>query len=435
MHRSNSKPKVEFLEARMLLSAVDIPQDAISATGTDGTILGDSQVHVYLDAYGQHMTVMGPAAGDVTIHLDELPANIVLSVSSFDSVTLVGENTLFSLLVTDVNDVDAGQVSIGGGALGAFNVEHIRIDQVPSRVLIGGEGGPDSFLTGDRTLIEANHFSDEVFIISDVKALGLSSDHAANSLVIENRAADPLVLLNLQPEDLNRSGFDDPQTQIGIVSGDFAAYFLAAPSEQAALEQALLASRHPAISNPVPLANLLDDFTFTATNSSISRSEVVPLAIRLHDLSSDHVASRIDAQVLSDGQPEAVATAADASRLPFDFVSDLAPTTETLVHFHLAGTNVGGPMKLAAFGAFDAESHSTEHFGEAVTNAMHALTSRLSQPFAELASEFGAGLATFGDLVAARFADHLKIDHQYALLVDTRPVRTSEDRDLLVLTV
>ena len=131
MRRTRSTLQFEFLESRVLLSGVDTPSDLSAAIQTT-----DSHINVNLDVSGTVLKISGPDHGSLSLDLGQLPASIVdLQISSFDSVTLVGEHDVSRLVVSDIRLVDAGRISISD-ALGAFGVEQIRIDQAPLTVVL-----------------------------------------------------------------------------------------------------------------------------------------------------------------------------------------------------------------------------------------------------------------------------------------------------------
>ncbi|MEO5959874.1 MAG: hypothetical protein ABIZ49_01700, partial [Opitutaceae bacterium] len=190
--RHQKRLKLEPLESRVMLSATDDVASAVSAE----TIL-DTAIHsnglaidVRLTALDRMVIIHGPGHGNVTIDLSQLPATTrSLQISSFDSVILIGEHSVDNLVLKNIDQVDAGRISIGTSisegngfqtGLYAFDVERIKLETAPALVVLQGADGR----IGGRTLLEAGQFTEGGSIWSSLDSLGLSTTSSVQDLYV-----------------------------------------------------------------------------------------------------------------------------------------------------------------------------------------------------------------------------------------------------------
>jgi hypothetical protein len=425
-------PKLELLETRVLLSAVDAPSEFTPETSWNGAIHSTGgQISVDLLPYNKVLIISGSGHGNLEIDLSHLPSSVAnLQISSFDSVTMIGDHAVSSLLVTNVHDVNAGRLAISD-MLAARNVGHVKIDAAPITVLLQGDGTWGTI--GDKTLFESDHISNTI-ILSYLKNLGVMSKDSIDYLGLFSGDPTANVLFNSQPKKLDLNGIDAQSRQVFVIKGDFAGYFLASPAERSALEQSSLVARQTAISNLVPFSTLLNKAGGQAVLGSLIDSSSIP-NVRLRTAGELEFAG-LTLEVLVT-QPQAGDTAAIRSHVAIfgedrdGFIGGRAANIST----EKADVPPAGAERAAAsdFVAFVPISH-VETAGSVQPIAMLSLAlTRLANPFVQTVSDLQDHLATFGEIVTVQVATQMRADGRPALLVDAR--NAARERDMQEITV
>ena len=185
--------KIETLEDRTLLAS--------DLAWADAAIQGDVdyQIDIIWDPYNSKVIVQGDNTGSVSINVDFFPEeNINLTVSSFSDVSIIGEADLDFLYAVDIINLSVG-IDLTN-LLSTNEVERITLEAGP----------PMLILQGAYTLVEAEDFTN-VFILSKLTTLDLSTSNPNSGLSIMNLKAGQTVRANFEPESPYMSGFENPQ--------------------------------------------------------------------------------------------------------------------------------------------------------------------------------------------------------------------------------
>ena len=441
MNHDREKLRIEFLESRVLLSAVGPAEsEATSQSILDTAVRSDSgSVDVELLPFGEVLIITGPGSGNLSLDLDLLPTAVVnLQISSFSSVELTGAHAVNSLTLSDIAFIDAGRISIGGDVgLTARNVEHIKIDTAPALIVLQGHGEWGS--VGEKTLLEVGQFSSpaDAFILAWVKNLGLATPSHVESLPQIVSYPSQSILLNFQPDSPIRVTTEG--TVVVVKGGDFARYFLASTSERASLEQSLLIARQTAETDFVPLSGLLGNAFLQAALGELLEGEAT--ASRPLTLSDVELAQIGQVEFPGPGEtnntfialePDAPAPSATGIAL-LSPVPDMGPDSE----------DAGSSTRLAQFGIsapapleFTFDDLRASQGPEDVDIAM--LRPSVPEPtegFGQLLLDLRPQLTTFGDLLNVRVSNHFRFDHQLALLAEARPGRSRDFDESSIVSV
>lgn len=418
-----------------MLAAADLAAaDSAAVNAVDAALsFGSAQVEVELLPYNEVLRITGNGSGNLTIDLSQLPDSIVnLQISSFQSVTLIGEQKVNSLTLTSIKKVDAGRISIGS-TLAAYNVEHVRIDQAPNTILLQGAHGFGS--VGEKTLLEVGKFSSSptAFIFAWVQNLGLATtSHVENLPQIASFPTQTL-LMNFQPEKPVSVSTQGP-VQV-ITGGDFTKYFLATPTERAALEQSHVVARLSINANVVTLASLLNNPAMRAVLSEWSEGNAAANAfrgIRVPEFggfdsrtltnvvnAADSIARGGDASGFFGSASAPVVSAAD--RAVAVSVSDSSSRENEFAARADWQTGVDGQLR---FDNIDAEADAASRSGESPVAAFDRMITGLREQ-----------LTTFGERITQEVSDHFRSDRQLALLGEARGSRPREDAEFDVLKI
>jgi hypothetical protein len=437
MRRFHHKPKLELLESRVMLAAIDTPSSGTVEAGWESGIQSsDSNISIDLLPYNQVLKITGSGQGNLTIDLSRLPESVVnLQISSFESVTLLGDHSVTSLWLSDIKQVDAGRISIGY-MLAAQDVGRIKIDTTPTIVLLQqGDGSSSS----NKTLLEVGHFSNGV-IYSTMENLGLSTTLRVDELNVVSANPKQAIMLNFQPDHLNIAGFDAPSQQVSVIRGDFTRYFLASPTERSALEQSLLAARQSATANLVSLTTLLSKPAIQAALNEVTESGINLAKGHSRPLDTDVNVARIavdPARLAVDGS---AAQARESRITRTDIELGVAPSVATpdSATPHAAPAAAEGSY-LPVTNGFNLNIVPANTDAVSHTNALGALSlalARLSEPFVQTVSALQGRFVTFGEIASSRVTEHLRTDGRPALLADTGAVRQQrQDQEVLVVHV
>jgi hypothetical protein len=441
--RDQKRLQLELLESRVMLSATDESTDGVSPdTVLEAIHSNGLDIAVRLTSMDRMVVIQGPGHGNVTIDLSQLPESTrSLQISSFDSVTLIGELSVDSLVVSNVDRLDAGRISIGTNSINdgffsdglyAYGVDQIRIDVAPVFIVLEGADRK----VGGRTLLEAGRFSEGGYIFSSLDSLGLATTDSVQDLSVVSFNQKQIVLLNFQPTNLHigENGFLSPD-QVSVVQGDFSRYFAATPVERSSLEQSHLIVRQAAITSPVSLSKVLSNPGAQAALATMI--EGAPSAAHTH--LRPLVDSEFSRAPVESPESEIVSgTIAAAGSTPQPVI-DLSATVP-LVPWDAPASSGSmtdvSPLGLEGQSVLSPISHSAaEPSDDSVASAVVAALARLTEPFTQTVLDLRGGAASYGDLASARFADSLKTDRQPPLLVNARSARQSNDGEILVLMV
>jgi hypothetical protein len=442
MRRIRNKPKLEILESRVLLSAVDTPtvNDAVPADWQTAIQGAGADVSIELLPYNQVLRITGSGHGNLTVDLSRLPASVVnLQISSFDSVTLTGQHDVDSLTVSAVQKVDAGRISISS-TLWLNDVNQLKVDVAPMFIWVQGARTGDQVTVGEKTLLEVGSFSSEAnaTIFGFVKNLGLEVTSRSGTIPTVIGGGLESIFLNFTPaQTLRGSGVPSEAT---VIKGDFARYFLASPSERVALEQSALITRQAALIDRVPLGALLNaNPKLVATlgdgfDAGVARATLRPVGDRLIDT------SRLEPGVIARASFRPVETAPEtnhvnASELHLDTI---AGSDQSMVNKDAALIAASrAPATVAPSVAIDDHNFrlqaASTAASEAVIGALSVALARLQDPFVQTMTALQGRSATFAELAAAQVTGHMSVESRPALLVDGRGSRQERDRQALVV--
>lgn len=417
--------QIEFLESRVMLSGVDGVSANAAIDVNPGSAVQSNGVSLDVDlsALDSIFAVRGHGQGNITIDLSQLPASVVnLQISSFESVTLVGTHSLNYLLVKDTDRLEAGKVSIANG-LFAYGVKQIRIDTAPAFILLQSSTNGDV----NRTLLEFSHFAQDGVIYSGLQNLGLSTTTAVGEFNIISAASPKQgIMLNFQPAHLNISGIDSP-SQVNVIKGDFARYFLASPSERANLEQSMLVARQSAVTTLVPLATLMSKAAVQAAIGELADNQAgAQLRIRiLPDAATEAGLSPGLHRLEGDMGASSEGGEARPRLAPLGFTLTLpisGPETFAARNSESSPSTGVEPMLPTTVSWTPAQAeHEPAHEGPMDAVALSLM--RLSEPFAQMVFDLRHRFASFGELAAARLNEQMRVDRQAPLLADTQPTR------------
>lgn len=440
--RHQKKLQLEPLESRVMLSAVDQPSTSLSADVILNTAVHSSGVDIdlHLASSDRMLIVQGPGNGDITIDLSALPENIrSLQISSFDSVTLVGEHTVDNLVLRDIHQVDAGHVSFGTdgsfqSGLYVAGVDRVRIDELPATVLLQGQEKS----LGGKTLLEIGRYVDGAWIYSYLDNLGIASGSSSGTLNLWPVNGRQNILLNFQPEKLgNPPGF--PVEQLSVVkTNDFSRYFFASSTEQASLEQSHLVARQAAITNPLSLAALLNNPVIQAAFGGVVDADAILANVRNRVADADSARALTPSDLLAVASGTLVdysssARAADSSAPAAGLGATVSeqpdsPTAHTL-------TGAGTVAETSTDWGMPSVAKPASHTDDALAASIVAALTRLADPLARTMSDLQGTLTTYADLAASHVSDQVRTDRQPALLVNARTARQTEDKEILVISV
>lgn len=419
----------------MLAAAEFASTDTTALDAVDAALsFGTAQVEVFLWKPNDVLEIRGTGHGNLTIDLGQLPDSIVnLQISSFESVTLIGEQKVISLMLADIKFVDAGRITIGY-QLAALGVEHIRIDQAPSLINIQGKNGMNEL--GGKTLLEVGRFSSspDAFILAWVENLGLATSSRVESLPTIASAPEMNLLLNFQPEKQVNVSTQMP-VQF-IKGGDFTKYFLATPTERAAQEQSHVVARLAINANVVTLASLLNTPAMRAMLGEWAEGSTAA-ATALRGARSFEFGG-FDSRALTDvvNASSVVATGGEVVSASGVFGTPLisendrsgvgsSPDSSSRESESAARVdwNTTADAQLR-FDNIDAEADAASRSIESPVAAFDRMITGLREQ-----------LTTFGDRITQEVSDHLRSDRQLALLGEARGSRPREDAGFDVLKI
>jgi hypothetical protein len=429
MKRDHHKLKLESLESRMMLAATLGPEmnDAATVAAAESSVQdADAHVDVQLLPYGRFMKVSGPGYGNVTIDLDLLPGTVdFLQITSFHSVTLIGEHELTNLMFQNVRFVEAGQVAVSD-QLQLMGVEHIRIDETPIFVDIMGAGGYGT--EAPRTLLEVDRFSSDPTAVINalVDSLGLAAKEPVNSVLQIYTSGS--VLMNFEPANGIRTNSDSVRI---LQSPDYHLYFFASASERATLEQSPTILLQAARTAPLSLAGLLGN-PFIRAMMTETGDAGAQVRARLVDADmSERLAAR---------QPPALATEAAATESARDAlvfgerIEFTSPRSHSLPAAEAAGRD--SEPTLAEVLAMAETTQLRFDFAETENQSDGPdYSERAALAFDRVITGLRDQLTTFGEMISSEFENHLRSDRQLALLGEARPARERSGQDIHVVSV
>jgi hypothetical protein len=427
-YRNNSKPRLEALEARVMLSVGDSPANVpaqvdwstvIHTSGTEPPL-----VEVFFNNQG--MRVSGTTGtGSIEIDLSQLPATLVsLQITSFESVTLTGQGTLHDLMVSDVKNLDAGHLT--AERLFAYGAERVRIDTAPVEVWLQGAKDADGIPTlGEKTLFSTDHFSTapDAYIWGFVKSLGLmTTGQVDRQLQIFNASPDQPVLMNFTPDSKPKmAGLAEAKT----IEGDFATYFFSNRTEQVQLEKSSVVTARAALVQAVSVQQFLGNprlQVMLMDGGEASGAKVVPTAVSrpLPDGATSVPRSEVNRGVPADhlsspARPSlSVTLEIPAGAMAAD------PAGASTQHAEIG--HFAGPEKNVAT-AVNLEAPATavnRHAESAVLSALSLALARLTEPFVQTVSDLQGRFVTFGEIASSQLNERLRTEGRPALLVDAR---------------
>lgn len=436
MKRDNHRLQIEFLESRVMLAGGDDASRVAALASVETAVLhGGDYVDVELMEYERVLKITGSGQGNVTIDLSELPDSVVnLQISSFTTVTLIGEHKVDYLMLTDIQKVDAGRISIGQ-SLWAYGVEHVRIDTTPALVFLQGSSGYGS--VGDKTLLEVNRFSSDpqASILAWVENFGLATSSHVESLPKIGTFASGSVLLNFQPAQQPEVAEDVTLTLVQGV--DFNRYFFASPSERTAFDKSHVVTRDLAVTH-VALSTLLNNPAIRAALAEFSEGGQESAAPPIRLLDAEFSGDRPGTTTLRvDFHDFATETSAADSRLR-EQQAVLFPIenfrTDAAFAVDAPGDDTSPTPEFESRMALDGAQMRFQSIDEsAEADSRNAHTPQ--DAFDRMITGIREQLTTFGEMMTDELNEHLRSDGQMALLADTRLSRTRAVQDFLVINV
>lgn len=427
MKRDHHKLKLESLESRMMLAAGPEVNDAATLSAVESSVQSsDAYVDVQLLPFGRFLKVSGPGYGNVTINLDLLPGSVdFLQITSFQSVTLIGQHELINLMFQNVRSVEAGQVVVTD-QLQLMGVEHIRIDQTPIFVDIMGAGGYGT--ESPRTLLEVNRFSSDPTAVINalVDSLGLAAKEPVNSVLQVYTSGS--VLMNFEPGNGIRTNSESVRI---LQSPDYHRYFFASPSERATLEQSPTILLQAARTTPLSLAGLLGNPFIRAM---LTETVDAGAQARARFIEAD-VSERLTARPPSALTTETAVTDSANEPLVFGEPIDFAPIRSQAV---LSAEPTGRDSEPTLADVLAMADATQLRFDFAETDGQHDSSDyaeRAALAFDRVITGLRDQLTTFGEMISSEFEDHLRSDRQLALLAEARPARERGTQDFQVVSL
>lgn len=415
-----------------MLAGAEVQVNASAFAAAQGAIAaGGDYVDVQLLPYEQVLIIQGKGTGNITVDLGQLPDSVInLQISSFESITLIGERTVNAAIFSNIEFVNAGRLSIGEMGLFTFGVEHIRIDAAPERIYLWGADGFGS--VGEKTLLEVGRFSSSptAGILAWVQNLGLATNSHVETVPQIASFPNQSILLNFQPDNPLRV---TTEGSVNVIKGgDFVRYFLASASERAAQEQSHIVARQAATASVVSLESVLSATSIRAALTNPSESPNLAAAASLGHSEFLQGRSAILVSPVVDGKlaaPEVAANSA-SDRAPLQLLLALDPRVDAGAAANSAARSEAATAGEIAEFVMPSQPIARA-FNSGAADATEPALPSLGESFNEVVADLRDQFASFGDLITAQVADHLRSDRQLALLVDARAGRTRDDFEVL----